>query len=110
MSRSATVVIAYLMRHHDMALIDAFKYVRDRRPCISPNPGFMHQLVRYEQVLFGRATLDVKRYEDDRFGEIQHLILLNDGRRRMNDDNSSTTTTCSGEGEGGPAAAQGGEE
>ena len=31
-SRSATVVIAYLMKHHNMALIDAYRHVYEARP------------------------------------------------------------------------------
>jgi len=71
MSRSATVAIAYLMRYQSMSLIEAFRFVRECRPCISPNPGFMRQLVDYEKRLYGRVTLDVQRYEDDRFGDIK---------------------------------------
>lgn len=64
------------MRFQGMTLIDAFKFVRDRRPCISPNPGFMRQLAELERELFnGVTTLDVQRYEDDRFGDIHNLTL-----------------------------------
>lgn len=44
MSRSATVVIAYLMAKHKMSYKKAFYKVRDQRPCISPNSGFAMQL------------------------------------------------------------------
>lgn len=79
MSRSAAVAIAYLMRFRRMPLIEAFKYVRDRRPCISPNPGFMRQLADMERELFGCTTVDVQRYEDDRFGDIHNLALPRPG-------------------------------
>jgi protein-tyrosine phosphatase len=39
-SRSASVVIAYLMREHGLPTLDAMTYVRKRRPIIFPNPGF----------------------------------------------------------------------
>ena len=39
-SRSASVVIAYLMREHGLPMIDAMQYVRKRRAIIYPNPGF----------------------------------------------------------------------
>lgn len=70
------MAIAYLMKHQGMTLIQAFKFVRDHRPCISPNPGFMRGLASFEQSLYGRVTLDVQRYEDDRFGDIKSLSLV----------------------------------
>jgi protein-tyrosine phosphatase len=50
-SRSATVVIAYLMKHHDMSRDTAYRYVKERRPKIDPNPGFWDQLEVYEKRL-----------------------------------------------------------
>lgn len=75
MSRSATIVIAYLMRAKGWSLIDSFRFVRERRPCVSPNPGFMRQLAQFERVTLGTQTLDVQKYEDDRFGAIEDLKL-----------------------------------
>eukprot|EP00743_Colponemidia_sp_Colp-15_P005793 GILK01006228.1.p1 GENE.GILK01006228.1~~GILK01006228.1.p1 ORF type:complete len:206 (-),score=9.03 GILK01006228.1:186-803(-) len=67
MSRSSTIVIAYLMKHHNMSLKSAYAFTKARRPIVSPNPGFMRQLVRYERVLFGKNTLDSNDYERNRF-------------------------------------------
>ncbi|KAJ3588951.1 hypothetical protein NHX12_009804 [Muraenolepis orangiensis] len=50
-SRSATVVIAYLMKHTLMTMTDAYKYVRGRRPVVSPNLNFMGQLLEFEHDL-----------------------------------------------------------
>ncbi|CAN9503055.1 unnamed protein product [Ophioblennius macclurei] len=50
-SRSATVCIAYLMKHRKLALTDAVQRVKTARHVIDPNPGFMSQLQRYEQEL-----------------------------------------------------------
>ncbi|XP_026169593.1 dual specificity phosphatase 28 [Mastacembelus armatus] len=50
-SRSATVCIAYLMKHHKLTLTDSLQKVKAARPVIEPNPGFMCQLQRYEQEL-----------------------------------------------------------
>lgn len=40
MSRSATVVIAYLIKWHKMSYEEGFKHVSERRKCIFPNLGF----------------------------------------------------------------------
>ncbi|XP_039994381.1 dual specificity phosphatase 29 [Xiphias gladius] len=42
-SRSATLVLAYLMMKHSLTVVDAIEHVRQRR-CILPNHGFLKQL------------------------------------------------------------------
>ncbi|XP_033991869.1 dual specificity phosphatase 28 [Trematomus bernacchii] len=56
-SRSATVCIAYLMKHREMKLFEAKLKVKTARYEIDPNPGFLSQLQRYEQVLKKRRTV-----------------------------------------------------
>lgn len=50
-SRSPSIVIAYLIRHHNMTFDDARALVKKRRPCIDPNPGFVDTLRLWEAVL-----------------------------------------------------------
>eukprot|EP01062_Namystynia_karyoxenos_P032465 TRINITY_DN23961_c0_g1_i1.p1 TRINITY_DN23961_c0_g1~~TRINITY_DN23961_c0_g1_i1.p1 ORF type:complete len:575 (+),score=219.24 TRINITY_DN23961_c0_g1_i1:107-1726(+) len=50
-SRSATVVITYLMKKLGLTRDAAFKLVAERRPCINPNPGFMELMLRFEESL-----------------------------------------------------------
>ncbi|CAF4810190.1 unnamed protein product [Rotaria sp. Silwood1] len=50
-SRSTTVVLAYLMKYHHNTLTEAFHYLVEKRPQIWPNEGFMIQLLRYENKL-----------------------------------------------------------
>ena len=56
-SRSATLCIVHLMKHHRMSLIKAHEYVKKRRNMIRPNMGFWRQLIDYERRLFGRNTV-----------------------------------------------------
>ncbi|XP_072490876.1 dual specificity protein phosphatase 2 [Notamacropus eugenii] len=51
-SRSATICLAYLMQSRRVKLEEAFDFVKQRRGVISPNFGFMGQLLQFEtQVL-----------------------------------------------------------
>ena len=50
-SRSATIVIAYLMNRFGMTLSQAYNYVKIKRPEIGPNRHFMRTLIQYEQEL-----------------------------------------------------------
>lgn len=57
-SRSATIVIAYLMRYKKMSLLDAHKLVKSERSIVQPNNGFWKQLIEYEKELFdGQSTV-----------------------------------------------------
>ncbi|ESP01659.1 hypothetical protein LOTGIDRAFT_139279, partial [Lottia gigantea] len=50
-SRAATLVISYLMKTEQMSFNDAYDYLKERRPRINPNPGFLFQLKEYENEL-----------------------------------------------------------
>jgi len=44
-------VIAYLMKYHKMRLQDALQHVKNKRPLVCPNYGFMSQLQRWEKTI-----------------------------------------------------------
>lgn len=46
-SRSATIIIAYLMRYKKMPLVDALDFIKTKHPDVKPNSGFMNQLAHY---------------------------------------------------------------
>ena len=46
-SRSATLVASFLMNLKDWNHHRALKYIRSKRGCINPNPGFVKQLLAY---------------------------------------------------------------
>lgn len=55
-SRSATLVIAYLMRSMRMPLHEAFILAKTKRPIVFPNVGFWKQLREEELRLFGENS------------------------------------------------------
>lgn len=58
-SRSTSLVLAYLMKYANMTLKQAFQHVRSIRPQVRPNMGFFKQLIEYEQRLFGTTTVSM---------------------------------------------------
>lgn len=50
-SRSSTIVIAYLMKKNKLTYQEAYSFVRKRRSVICPNSGFVRQLKNYEKKL-----------------------------------------------------------
>eukprot|EP01083_Nonionella_stella_P075390 204950_1 len=53
MSRSPSIVMAYLMCKFRLTLKEAYIYVMSKRSCIRPNYVFLQQLLKYETALFG---------------------------------------------------------
>jgi len=47
-SRSASIVIAYLIKYKQMTMEQALKHAKERRPVVLPNPGFIKQLQDYQ--------------------------------------------------------------
>ncbi len=46
-SRSASVIIAYLMKYHNMSFNHAYSYLINKRPIVNPNAGFITQLMNF---------------------------------------------------------------
>ena len=49
LSRSPTVIIAYLMKYYEFTADSAINYIKRKRPQIIPNQGFIKQLYEYEK-------------------------------------------------------------
>ena len=64
-SRSASCVIAYLMKEYKLNMHQALEKVREQRPIVDPNEGFLRQLEEYNGIL--NAKMD-----------FQNSILIND--------------------------------
>ena len=71
MSRSASLCIAYFMRYHDMSMDEAFAFVKEKRPIIHPNPGFLRQLKQFEAKLQFRRSGIKRKFEQDDFSYAQ---------------------------------------
>ncbi|KAH8278801.1 hypothetical protein KR018_009757, partial [Drosophila ironensis] len=58
-SRSASLCLAYLMKHAGMSLREAYKHVQSIRPQVRPNSGFFQQLRKYEVQLRGTHSVEM---------------------------------------------------
>lgn len=47
-SRSASFILAYLIRYYNMSLITAYEYLKNKRVKIDPNKSFLSQLLLYQ--------------------------------------------------------------
>ncbi|KAL5009119.1 hypothetical protein ScPMuIL_014700 [Solemya velum] len=56
-SRSAALVIGFLMETYGLSYKDAFLYVQQRRFCINPNEGFARQLMEYEPIYRAKLSM-----------------------------------------------------
>uniref|UniRef100_A0A182N6A3 Uncharacterized protein n=1 Tax=Anopheles dirus TaxID=7168 RepID=A0A182N6A3_9DIPT len=61
-SRSATIVIAYLMHRYRLAYEAAFQRVKAKRRFVMPNPGFVNQLKLYARMAY-RIDRSNERYK-----------------------------------------------
>ena len=64
MSRSPSIVMAYLMYKFQWTLKKAYIHVITRRQCIRPNISFLQQLWQYENVIFGEDFEHSVQYKD----------------------------------------------
>ncbi|CAG2257659.1 K14165 [Mytilus edulis] len=72
-SRSATLCIAYLMKHQNMTLFDAHHFVWTQRKIVRPNPGFWKQLIAYERKIHGRNTV---KMVNSIVGSVPNIYLM----------------------------------
>ena len=63
-SRSATVVIAYIMWIKKMPFKEALEFVQKKRFIVYPNPGFIHQLQIFEKELIDK-NYDIDKIKFD---------------------------------------------
>ena len=74
-SRSATIVIAYLMWTEKWKFEQALKYVQEKRPIVEPNEGFLKQLEIFEKLLI-ENDYDIGRinFKDIKWEPTQEML------------------------------------
>lgn len=73
-SRSATIVLAYLIKYKKLTRNQAYINVKSLRPQADPNPGFWRQLLQWEKQCLEEKKTDSKDdFKDDSKGEEQEF-------------------------------------
>lgn len=58
-SRSAALVIGYIMEKYGLSYKNAYMFVQQKRFCINPNEGFAQQLTEYEPIYRARQCTNI---------------------------------------------------
>ncbi|CAD8058062.1 unnamed protein product [Paramecium sonneborni] len=85
-SRSATIIIAYLMQICNFPLQKSLQHLQQVRPLINPNPGFMQQLQNFDQELLIKRLSQIRPPSV----EIQRPISVHGYRREQISSHRST--------------------
>ncbi|GBC16542.2 dual specificity protein phosphatase 14-like [Rhizophagus irregularis DAOM 181602=DAOM 197198] len=83
-SRSATLVLAYLLKQ-GLTYLDAFNHLKKRRSIIEPNSGFCLQLTKYEIELLKAQGIPINGNTGNKRKYTEYEVVIN---ADDNDDNS----------------------
>jgi hypothetical protein len=91
-SRSATVVCAYLIAEHNMSARDAIAFVRSARGVARPNVGFERQLEQYAKQLAWRDTPSTLTSSTSSSSS-SRVALIQDRLRRILEGSTAASST-----------------
>eukprot|EP01064_Diplonema_japonicum_P004924 TRINITY_DN13256_c0_g1_i1.p1 TRINITY_DN13256_c0_g1~~TRINITY_DN13256_c0_g1_i1.p1 ORF type:complete len:197 (+),score=36.95 TRINITY_DN13256_c0_g1_i1:317-907(+) len=57
-NRSVTIILAFLMKHQEMSLQEAYFFVKEKRRCICPLKDNRKELIKYEIALNKSSTMN----------------------------------------------------
>ena len=60
-SRSASIVMGYLMKTNELTLSEALEHLRGLRPVVCPNEAFLRQLAMFEESLLSTRGVEVSQ-------------------------------------------------
>ncbi|CAN9500751.1 unnamed protein product [Ophioblennius macclurei] len=93
-SRSVTLVVAYIMTVTGRGWVEALAAVRSARPCAGPNLGFLRQLEEFENTELREYRAWWKeRYGKDSFNDEEEVknLLARKNNHEMTSSNASDT-------------------
>ncbi|RWS09647.1 dual specificity protein phosphatase 14-like protein [Dinothrombium tinctorium] len=74
-SRSSTLVIAYLIKHRRMTLREALIQVKQKRSCVRPINAFLKQLMQFEKQVLGTNSIHMS-ISLKMASKLKHLISI----------------------------------
>lgn len=83
-SRSVTAVIGYLIHANHWTLSRAYSFVLERRKGISPNIGFVSELMNFEEEELGGKSVGVVKVDGEQGESGIHPVGVGAGRRPTN--------------------------
>ena len=76
-SRSATIVIAYLMWNQKLKFEEALKKVKEKRPIVDPNEGFVKQLEIFEKYLINNDyDIDKIKFKEIEWKPTEEMLKI----------------------------------
>ncbi|KAM9961899.1 hypothetical protein ACTFIR_004767 [Dictyostelium discoideum] len=90
-SRSASVVISYLMSVFFKPFWYCMQYLRNIRPCIQPNTGFINQLINYEATILKNQNVISTTTTTTTTTTITKKKLISNDSSNNDDDNNSSS-------------------
>lgn len=71
-SRSSTIVLAYLISYHKYSLKDALNFIKTKRPMVQPNCGFVSKLIDFEKTVNkdNKSSMTIEDYRASYQGSI----------------------------------------